>query len=195
MAFMSAPQSPFPGGAPAQPTDGDGAPLSSPGPSSGSSSGSPVVERPEVVTSAPSDERESEAVEHPAKVMRIGSMIKLLLEEVRQSDLDEASRDRLRDIYETSVKELSEALSPDLRDELGRLAHPFAGTEPPSEAELRVAKAQLVGWLEGLFHGIQATLFAQQMAARQQLEEMRRRLPPGTNPGSPDMEQRPGTYL
>jgi hypothetical protein len=187
MAFMSAPQSPFPGGAPAQPTDGDGAPPSA--------SASPVVETPEVVTSAPSDERESEAVEHPAKVMRIGSMIKLLLEEVRQSDLDEASRDRLRDIYETSVKELSEALSPDLRDELGRLAHPFAGSEPPSEAELRVAKAQLVGWLEGLFHGIQATLFAQQMAARQQLEEMRRRLPPGSNPGNPDMEQRPGTYL
>jgi hypothetical protein len=188
MAFMSAPQSPLPGGAPVQPTDGDGA--------SQPPSGPPVVERPEVVTSAPGDERESEAVEHPAKVMRIGSMIKLLLEEVRQSDLDEASRDRLRDIYETSVKELSEALSPDLRDELGRLAHPFAGSEPPSEAELRVAKAQLVGWLEGLFHGIQATLFAQQMAARQQLEEMRRRLPPGAVPGgTPDTEQRPGTYL
>jgi len=185
---MSAPQSPLPGGAPVQPTDGDGAPQAS--------SGQPVVERPEVVTSAPGDERESEAVEHPAKVMRIGSMIKLLLEEVRSADLDEASRDRLRDIYETSVKELSEALSPDLRDELGRLAHPFAGDEPPSGAELRVAKAQLVGWLEGLFHGIQATLFAQQMAARQQLEEMRRRLPPGAAPGvSPDSEQRPGTYL
>jgi hypothetical protein len=195
MASMSAPQSPFPGGAPAQDdgdsTNGPNGPSASSGPA-----GQQVVERPEVVTTAPGDERESEAVEHPAKVMRIGSMIKLLLEEVRQSDLDEASRDRLRDIYETSVKELSEALSPDLRDELGRLAHPFAGTEPPSEAELRVAKAQLVGWLEGLFHGIQATLFAQQMAARQQLEEMRRRLPPGaTPPGAPEPEQRPGTYL
>ena len=162
----------------------------------------PVLERPEVVSGAPSggdDGRQSEAVEHPAKVMRIGSMIKLLLEEVRQSDLDEPSRDRLRDIYETSVNELSDALSPDLREELGRLAHPFAGEEIPSEAELRVAKAQLVGWLEGLFHGIQATLFAQQMAARQQLEEMRRRLPPGSpgapGPGVPDMDQRPGTYL
>jgi hypothetical protein len=158
------------------------------------------VERPELVnppaTTGPGgEERQSEAVEHPAKVMRIGSMIKLLLEEVRQSDLDEPSRDRLRDIYETSVHELSEALSPDLRDELGRLAHPFAGEAVPSEAELRVAKAQLVGWLEGLFHGIQATLFAQQMAARQQLEEMRRRLPPGAGPVGPDMEQRPGTYL
>jgi hypothetical protein len=193
MALMSVPQSPFPGGAPAQPTDGDGTPQ---GPS-GQPSGQQVVERAEVVTSAPGgDERESEAVEHPAKVMRIGSMIKLLLEEVRQSDLDEASRDRLRDIYETSVKELSEALSPDLRDELSRLAHPFAGAEAPSESELRIAKAQLVGWLEGLFHGIQATLFAQQMAARQQLEEMRRRLPPGSGPGTaPDAEQRPGTYL
>ena len=155
-----------------------------------------MVERAEVVSASPAEDRQSEAVEHPAKVMRIGSMIKLLLEEVRQSDLDEPSRDRLRDIYETSVKELSEALSPDLRDELSRLAHPFAGEGVPSEAELRVAKAQLVGWLEGLFHGIQATLFAQQMAARQQLEEMRRRLPPGATPGAmPDIEQRPGTYL
>jgi hypothetical protein len=184
---MSAPQQPLAGASPLQ-TDG-GAPLPSDG------GPAEVVERAEVVQAASSDEREAEAVEHPAKVMRIGSMIKLLLEEVRQSDLDEASRDRLRDIYETSVKELSEALSPDLRDELGRLAHPFAGAEVPSEAELRVAKAQLVGWLEGLFHGIQATLFAQQMAARQQLEEMRRRLPPGATPGSPESEQRPGTYL
>jgi hypothetical protein len=156
----------------------------------------PALEHPEVVTAPPAGgDRMSEAVEHPAKVMRIGSMIKLLLEEVRQSDLDEASRDRLRDIYETSVHELAEALSPDLQDELGRLAHPFAGSEAPSEAELRVAKAQLVGWLEGLFHGIQATLFAQQMAARQQLEEMRRRLPPGSTPPGSDTEQRPGTYL
>lgn len=155
----------------------------------------PVLEHAEVVTPPSAGEGTSEAVEHPAKVMRIGSMIKLLLEEVRQSELDEASRDRLRAIYETSVHELSEALSPDLRDELGRLAHPFAGSDVPSEAELRVAKAQLVGWLEGLFHGIQATLFAQQMAARQQLEEMRRRLPAGASPPLQDSEQRPGTYL
>lgn len=158
--------------------------------------GQQVLEHAEVVAGRPGEEGHGESVEHPAKVMRIGSMIKLLLEEVRQSDLDEASRDRLRDIYETSVRELAEALSPDLREELGRLAHPFAGAEAPSEAELRVAKAQLVGWLEGLFHGIQATLFAQQMAARQQLEEMRRRLPPGAAPNLGDPEQqRPGTYL
>ncbi len=156
------------------------------------------VEHPEVVSAgdSPGSEDQNEAVEQPAKVMRIGSMIKLLLDEVRQSDLDEPSRERLREIYETSVAELSSALSPDLRDELGRLAHPFAaGDTPPSEAELRVAKAQLVGWLEGLFHGIQATLFAQQMAARQQLDEMRRRLPPGAVPPSGDTEARPGTYL
>jgi hypothetical protein len=154
----------------------------------------PPVEHPEVV--APADgEDQGEAVEQPAKVMRIGSMIKLLLEEVRQSELDEPSRDRLREIYETSVAELSTALSPDLREELGRLAHPFAGEAAPSEAELRVAKAQLVGWLEGLFHGIQATLFAQQMAARQQLDEMRRRLPPGMPQQAPEREARPGTYL
>jgi hypothetical protein len=155
------------------------------------------VEHAEVVTAdGSSGGQATEAVEQPAKVMRIGSMIKLLLEEVRQeSELDEPSRDRLREIYETSVTELSSALSPDLRDELGRLAHPFAGTTAPSESELRVAKAQLVGWLEGLFHGIQATLFAQQMAARQQLDDMRRRLPPGARPAGPEAEPRPGTYL
>jgi hypothetical protein len=155
------------------------------------------VEHAEVLTApeADGDGPQGEAVEQPAKVMRIGSMIKLLLEEVRQSDLDEASRDRLREIYETSVSELAGALSPDLREELGRLAHPFKNSAAPSEAELRVAKAQLVGWLEGLFHGIQATLFAQQMAARQQLDEMRRRLPPGApQPGS-ESDARPGTYL
>jgi hypothetical protein len=134
-----------------------------------------------------------EAVEHPAKVMRIGSMVKQLLDEVRQAPLDPASRQRLKDIYERSVQELGEALSPDLREELGRLALPFENGEP-SDAELRVAQAQLVGWLEGLFHGIQATLFAQQMAARSQLEEMRGRpgLPPGAQPRG---EARPGQYL
>lgn len=158
------------------------------------------VERAEIVTGPQggndqNDQQVSEEVERPAKVMRIGSMIKVLLEEVRQVDLDEASRDRLREIYETSVRELAEALSPDLRDELGRLTGPFSSDVAPSEAELRVAKAQLVGWLEGLFHGIQATLFAQQMAARQQLDEMRRRLPPGSRPAPNEAEQRPGTYL
>jgi hypothetical protein len=148
----------------------------------------------------------TESVESPGKVMRIGSMIKQLLDEVRQSELDEKSRQRLREIYETSVSELAEALSPDLEDELKRLAHPFDTGAPPSEAELRVAKAQLVGWLEGLFHGIQATLFAQQMAARQQLEQMHRRLPPGAapqimqvpgqpRPGEDGDDPRPGTYL
>ncbi|HEX6417500.1 MAG TPA: bacterial proteasome activator family protein [Acidimicrobiales bacterium] len=157
------------------------------------------VEHPEVVKVGEHGEQDqpNESVEQPAKVMRIGSMIKLLLEEVRQSDasLDEPSRDRLREIYETSVAELSSALSPDLRDELGRLAHPFGGTAAPSEGELRIAKAQLVGWLEGLFHGIQATLFAQQMAARQQLDDMRRRLPPGSQRSGGETETRPGTYL
>ena len=164
----------------------------------------PVVEQPEVVdpTAAPADE-EGPAVSQPAKVMRVGTMIKELLNEVRNSSLDEASRERLRDIYDTSVRELSESLSDDLREELHRLALPF-DEDTPSEAELRVAKAQLVGWLEGLFHGIQATLFAQQMAARQQLEGMRGGLPPGATPqpGGPGMpggadtgDVRPGTYL
>ena len=141
---------------------------------------------------SPDSEASTESVEQPAKVMRIGSMIKQLLEEVRHAPLDEASRNRLREIYQTSVQELSEGLSDDLRDELSRLALPFLQTEAPTDAELRIAHAQLVGWLEGLFHGIQATLFAQQMAARAQLEDMRRRgLPAGEEPGV----ARPGTYL
>ena len=138
---------------------------------------------------------EVEAVSSPAKVLRIGAMTKQLLDEVRRAPLDEAGRGRLREIYETSVRELGLCLSGELREELARLTSPF-DSDTPSEAELRVAQAQLVGWLEGLFHGIQATLFTQQMAAQQQLEEMRRRgLPPG--PGGPgDMGQsRPGTYL
>jgi hypothetical protein len=133
------------------------------------------------------------AIEEPAKVMRIGSMIKQLLDEVHAAPLDEQSRDRLREIYDQSVDELCESLSDDLADELRRLAPPF-GSEVPSEAELRVAKAQLVGWLEGLFHGIQATLFAQQMAARQQLEQMRTQLGPGGQ-SQPDPGTRAGQYL
>jgi hypothetical protein len=141
-------------------------------------------------TGAATEKPERETVEQPAKVMRIGSMIKQLLEEVRQAPLDEASRSRLREIYETSVRELAEGLSPDLRDELDRLAMPFDGENAPSEAELRVAQAQLVGWLEGLFHGIQATLFAQQMAAQAQLEQMRRQR--GLPPGAPVEDGVPG---
>jgi hypothetical protein len=132
-----------------------------------------------VVTGEPSDQQSTESVASPAKVMRIGAMVRQLLEEVRHAPLDEAGRDRMREIYDISVRELADSLSPDLAQELGRVARPFVGEETPSEAELRVAQAQLVGWLEGLFHGIQATLFAQQMTARNQLEEMRRRAIPG----------------
>lgn len=122
----------------------------------------------------------ADMVEQPAKVMRIGSMIKQLLEEVRAAPLDDASRIRLREIHQSSIEELASGLAPELREELARLSLPFTGDEIPSDAELRIAQAQLVGWLEGLFHGIQATLFAQQMAARAQLEDMRQRaLPPG----------------
>jgi hypothetical protein len=135
----------------------------------------------------------ADMVEQPAKVMRIGAMTKQLLDEVRQAPLDEASRARMKEIYESSVRELASGLSPDLAAELDRLALPF-DSPTPSEPELRVAQAQLVGWLEGLFHGIQAALFAQQMAARSQLDEMRQRgLPPGDMRQGP--EPRPGTYL
>ncbi len=138
------------------------------------------------------------SVEEPAKVLRVGTMIRQLLEEVRATELDQPSRDRLREIYETSINEVSQAVSPDLREELERLTLPF-GEGTPTDAELRIAQAQLVGWLEGLFHGIQATLFAQQLAARQQLEQMRGQLMPGQVPGQQPMpdpgRERPGTYL
>jgi Protein of unknown function (DUF2587) len=125
----------------------------------------------------------TDLVEQPAKVMRIGTMIKQLLEEVRAAPLDDASRNRLRDIHRTSISELEDGLAPELRDELERLTLPFTEDAVPSDAELRIAQAQLVGWLEGLFHGIQTALFAQQMAARQQLEQMRGQgaLPPGVS--------------
>ena len=111
--------------------------------------------------------------------MRIGSMVKQLLEEVRQAPLDDASRTRLREVHQNSIAELAEGLAPELREELDRLTLPFSDDSIPSDAELRIAQAQLVGWLEGLFHGIQTALFAQQMAARAQLEQMRRALPGG----------------
>jgi hypothetical protein len=140
-----------------------------------------------------------EMVEQPAKVMRIGSMIRQLLEEVRAAPLDEKSRARLAEIHQSSIKELEEGLAPELVEELERLSLPFAEGDLPSEAELRVAQAQLVGWLEGLFHGIQTTLFAQQMAARAQLEQMRRALPPGIVPGGDEQAPPPrgasGPYL
>jgi hypothetical protein len=149
----------------------------------------------------------TELVEQPAKVMRIGGMIRQLLEEVKSAPLDEASRTRLAGIYASSIKELEAGLAPELVEELERLSLPFS-SDTPSEAELRIAQAQLVGWLEGLFHGIQTTIYAQQVAARAQLEQMRRALPPGSmpdeggpgqpgQPGGPDEQQsgRGGMYL
>ena len=177
------------------------------------------VETPEVVDGVPASEpghdathgeRDPYAIEEPAKIMRIGSMIKQLLEELRTTDLDPHARVRLRDIYERSIVELGSSLSPALCDELARLTSDFDDDETPTEAELRMAKAQLVGWLEGLFQGIQATLISQQMAARQQLERMQHQLPPGQMPGpgsapgpgrpgpggpQTDGGERPGTYL
>jgi hypothetical protein len=126
----------------------------------------------------------TDLVEQPAKVMRIGTMIKQLLEEVRAAPLDEASRNRLREIHAKSIRELEDGLAPELRDELDRLTLPFTEGTVPSDGELRIAQAQLVGWLEGLFHGIQTALFAQQMSARAQLEQMRQgALPPGLGKG------------
>jgi hypothetical protein len=142
----------------------------------------------------------TDLVEQPAKVMRIGTMIKQLLDEVRSAPLDEAGRARLKQIHQRSITELEDGLAPELIDELERLSLPFAEESTPSEAELRIAQAQLVGWLEGLFHGIQTALFAQQVSARAQFEEMRRRaaLPPGAAPaeGVPeDGKRSSGPYL
>jgi hypothetical protein len=125
----------------------------------------------------------TDLVEQPAKVMRIGGMIRQLLEEVKSAPLDPAARTRLADVFETSIAELKSGLAPELVEELERLTLPFS-SETPSEAELRIAQAQLVGWLEGLFHGIQTAIYAQQMAARAQLEQMRRALPPGLGPAT-----------
>jgi hypothetical protein len=154
----------------------------------------PITVRPdEVLDPAVQDDAEATAgmIESPAKVMRIGSMVKQLLDEVRAASLDEAGRTRLREIYELSIRELASALSEDLQAELDRMAIPF-GEGVPTESELRIAQAQLVGWLEGLFHGIQATLLAQQMAARAQLEELRQRQLPGPNGV---ITREPGAYL
>ena len=133
----------------------------------------------------------SELVEQPAKVMRIGSMIRQLLEEVKSAPLDEASRARLAQIHASSIQELEAGLAPELVEELERLSLPFT-SETPSESDLRIAQAQLVGWLEGLFHGIQTAIYAQQVAARAQLEQMRRALPPGVARAMGMAEQGPG---
>ena len=133
----------------------------------------------------------TDLVEQPAKVMRIGSMIRQLLDEVKSAPVDEASRARLARIYASSIEELKSGLAPELVEELERLSSPFA-SEAPSESELRVAKAQLVGWLEGLFHGIQTAIYAQQMAARAQLEQMRRALPMGSGMPGQGPDGQPG---
>lgn len=136
-------------------------------------------------------EQVTELVEEPAKVMRIGSMIRMLLEEVKAAPVDDAGRTRLAGVLRTSIGELKEGLAPELGEELDRLIEPFS-EETPSESELRIAQAQLVGWLEGLFHGIQTAIYAQQMAARAQLEQMRRALPPGAMPHEPQDEDAGG---
>jgi hypothetical protein len=165
-----------------------------------------VVVTPEgmaVTGSSDADSNPAGQIEQPAKVMRIGSMIKQLLEEVRSAPLDEAGRARLAEIHERSLTELEKGLAPELAEELRTIALPFDEGSTPTESELRIAQAQLVGWLEGLFHGIQTVLFAQQMAARAQLEQMRRALPDGLSavpgpPGGPQQQppgQNTGQYL
>jgi Protein of unknown function (DUF2587) len=147
--------------------------------------------RQEVQTEEANSRSVTDMVEEPAKVMRIGNMIRQLLDEVKSAPLDDASRQRLRQIHKASISELKDGLAPELVEELDRLTLPFSDDSVPTDAELRIAQAQLVGWLEGLFHGIQTALFAQQMAARAQLEQMRRALPPGLSPTVPPGQQTP----
>ena len=137
----------------------------------------------------------TDMVEQPAKVMRIGTMIRQLLDEVKAAPLDDASRQRLRTILHASISELKAGLAPELVEELERITSPFADDSTPSDPELRIAHAQLIGWLEGLFQGIQTALFAQQMAARAQLEQMRRALPGGPPPQGPTGQPTNGMYL
>lgn len=152
------------------------------------------AERPEVeVVDRPAgDEERDESVVHPSKLIRIASMVRNMLDEVRRAPLDDAGRRRLREIHERSLAELETVLSDDLRDELAEVVLPFT-EETPSESELRIAQAQLVGWLEGLFHGIQATIFSQQTTATQQLEQMRHRALGAAGKG--EDERGPGAYL
>ena len=127
----------------------------------------------------------SEQISSPTKLIRIASMVRSMLDEVRRAPLDDAGRKRLKEIHERSLEELESVLSPDLQQELSEVVLPLT-SDDPTESELRLAQAQVVGWLEGLFHGIQATLFTQQAAAQGQLEQMRRRAleqPPGTPAG------------
>jgi hypothetical protein len=154
--------------------------------------GMPGPPTAEPVGSGDGSEQPQESITQPAKLLRIASMVRELLEDTRQTSLDEPGRMRLRQIYERSLGELADVISSDLRDELAALAQPMDGV--PTESEIRIAQAQLVGWLEGLFHGIQAALFAQQAAARAQFEELRRRgLPQGTpEPQTGDVR---GQYL
>ncbi len=155
----------------------------------------PEVVGPEVVgtddATAPAVPEFQEQVTRPTKLIRVASMVRSMLDEVRRAPLDDAGRARLAEIHDKSLQELEGVLSPDLKSELDGIALSFGPDSRPTESELRIAQAQLVGWLEGLFHGIQATLFTQQMAAQGQLEEMRR----GQQPALEMPGRMPGAYL
>ncbi|MGH3743650.1 MAG: bacterial proteasome activator family protein [Mycobacteriales bacterium] len=152
------------------------------------------VQLPDAASAEEAQNPVTQMVSEPDKVMRIGTMVKQLLDEVRQAPLDDASRKRLMEIHDRSITQLAEGLSPDLREELEAFTLPFSGEEVPSNDELRIAQAQLVGWLEGVFHGIQTALVAQQVAARAQIEQMRgRSLPAGM--GQQPQQPGPGQYL
>ena len=150
---------------------------------------------PEVLTDD-AEEKQSESIEKPAKVVRVGTMMRQLLEEVKSSPLDDQSRVRLKEIYQSSISELGSALSDDLREELNRLASPFGAETSPSNDELRIAQAQLVGWLEGLIQGIQAAMFAHQFMNNPELKDLKPGMLSQAVDDEPDLgDDRPGNYL
>lgn len=147
--------------------------------------------KPDSVDEASS--QEAPPVSQPTKLIRIASMTRAMLDEARQAPLDEGGRKRLAEVHARSVEALREVLSPDLQEEFNEIMVPLNKSDA-SESEVRVAQAQLIGWLEGLFHGIQASLWSQQMQAQGQLQEMQKRALGAPPQGGQENDQS-GLYL
>jgi len=139
------------------------------------------------------------AISDPAKLIRLGTMLQTLMAEVRNADTDVESRKLLARIHNETMEELATVLSSDLMDELSEFTNCCDDEGVPTEAEIRVAQAQLVGWLQGLLQGLQASMAAQQTAAAQQLQQLATRQsapgPGGPTAGGSGLPEQAGTYL